>query len=243
MSPAPSLFTAGRIAHALALDKRGVLRILRRIPSQGKTLVPGGQMADVWSIETLPENYRNALDRLAKIRGCRNATHFLAEGLSRWKTPIPLPELNQHHVTKAVRVKKALARAIALYVNPIADISEIRHIAWEDYQKEFGVVSDRTVRRIFDRVIERDGGEESFDDVALYLDDKLSRTKTKEAVLPGLLNPHEQAVFRYLSGTTGKANKAYVSIRPEKESLPFDGSRAAAPTEHQRENRLEAFSA
>jgi len=193
------IFTAARIAHVLGRDKRGLLRILRRIPAEGKVLVQGNQLADAWKVESLPANYRSDLDRLTKVKGCRDAVHLLAEGCAKWHPEVPLSELAEHHVTKAVRVKNAFARAIALHVNPHSSTCEIRRAAWEDYQNEFGVVCERTVRRIFDRVLERDSGLENFDDLALYLDDRLSRAKTTKAMLPGLLSPHEQAVFQYLS--------------------------------------------
>jgi len=194
----PSLFTAARIASALGRDKRGLLRILQQVPAAG-TVYVHGQFANAWTVESLPENYRDDLARLAKIKGCRNAAHLLSEGIKKWQPPILLPELAEHHVAKAVRVKNVLARAIALYTNPGDGIDGIYRIAWQDYQKEFGLVSERTVRRIFDRTIDRDAGEENFDDVALYLDDRLSKSKGSEAILPGLLTPHEQSVFRYLN--------------------------------------------
>ncbi len=193
------VFTAARIASVLGRDKRGLLRILGRIPPTGKVLVRGNQMADAWSVENLPAHYRADLERLAKIKQCRSADHLLAEGLTRWNPPIPLNEIARHQVDRAVRVKNAFTRAIALYGNPRVTIGEVRRAAWEDYQKEFGVISERQVRRVFDRVLTRDAGEEHFDDLSLYLDDRLSREKTGEAVLPGLLSPHEQAIFRYLS--------------------------------------------
>jgi hypothetical protein len=199
MNDSPGLFTAARIASALGRDKRGLLRVLRRASCQGKIVVPSGQWADVWSIESLPADYRADLERLAKLKGCRSAAHLLEAGMVRWKPSIPLPELDQRHVTKAVRVKNALARAIALHMDPRSSVGEIRRNAWADYQKEFGVVSERTVRRIFDRVIERDGGEEKYDDIALYLDEKLSRARGKEPVIAELLGPHEHEVFGYLN--------------------------------------------
>jgi intergrase/recombinase len=199
MFAAPHIFTAARIASALGRDKRSLLRVLRQVPATGKVFVQGRQFADAWAVESLPANYRADLDRLAKVKGYRHAVHLLTDGAKRWQPPIPLPELAEHHLTKAGRVKNALARAIALYVNPQAGMEGIYRIAHEDYTREFGDVSERTVRRIFDRVIDRDAGEENFDDVALYLDGRLSRAKGSETILPGLLNPHEQAVFRYLN--------------------------------------------
>jgi hypothetical protein len=192
------LFTAGRIARVLGRCKRSLLRTLRRVPAVGKILVQGRQFADAWSVESLPENYRADLSRLAKLKGCVNAAHLLAEGAARWQPPIPLADLAEHHIVKAGRMRSALARALSLYSDSECGENFYR-VAWTDYQKEFGSVSERQVRRIMDRVIERDGGEERFEDVALYLDDKLSRAKGKETILPGLLTPSEQSVFRYLS--------------------------------------------
>jgi hypothetical protein len=110
-----------------------------------------------------------------------------------------MSEIAQHHITYAVRVKNALNRAINLYVSPSACMGEIRRAAWQDYQKEFGTVSERTFRRIFDRAIHRDSGEENFDDLALYLGDRLSKEICADAVVPGLLSPSEQAIYKYLA--------------------------------------------
>jgi len=193
----PSLFTAARIASALGRDKRGVLRLLQRVPAQAKISTSGG-LADAWSVESVPEPYRAELARLAKIKGCRDVTHLLTAGVVRWIPPVPLADLDQRHVDKAVRVKNALARAIALCVGEPSESSAALRVAHEDYQKAFGPVSERQVRRVLDRIIARDAGEERFDDLALYLDDNVSKAKGKEAILPGMLDPAQQAVFRYL---------------------------------------------
>ena len=196
MEALPS-FTAARIAAVLGRDKRGVRRLLQRVPAYIKVATPGG-MADAWRVESLPEFYRTELVRLAKLKGCRDAAHLLAAGIARWTPPVPLSELDQRHIDKARKIQVTLARALALYGGEPRESASALRVAHKDYQREFGPVSERHVRRIFDRVIERDAGEERFNDLALYLDGNVSKAKGKEAILPGLLNAAHQTVFEYI---------------------------------------------
>ena len=123
----------------------------------------------------MPASIQERLAKVAHAKGYRSPEHLLCDPPKRWLPSLPIGEVAQYHIEKAMRTRNALRRAISVSLDPYSPRGEWLRLAVEGYRSEFGRVSERHVCRIVNRVFERDGGVGRFDDVALYLDEKLSR--------------------------------------------------------------------
>jgi len=99
--------TALEIALATGKSKRAVLDKLKGIKPSGNKLVRG-QLADAWEIKAFPEALSSTLARRAKSRGYRDTINMLATPPQRWKPAIPMAEIAEHHLAKAMRLRDAL---------------------------------------------------------------------------------------------------------------------------------------
>jgi hypothetical protein len=72
-----------------------------------------------------------------------------------------------------LKLQKAFARAIKLMVDPAISAGEIQKIGLQDFRAEFGYeISARHWRRLLSRTIERDCGQEHWERLEIYLDDR-----------------------------------------------------------------------
>jgi len=170
--PSRDAFTAAEIAAALGRASRTVRAALEGTASNGSKAVRG-QVASAWTLAALPSRLRDDLRAVAVRKGYRDAQNLLANPPQRWTPPLALAEMAAPHLDRAKRLARVLNRALAHRDDP----------AWpallpgflDEYRREFGAVSDRHWRRVFNRTIDRDAGEERFDDLALYLEENLTR--------------------------------------------------------------------
>ncbi len=194
MSQPSQQFTAAQIATALGKAKRTVLATLKNVVASGQVIVSGNAAA-AWSLETLPLRIRDELATIAKVRRYRDALHLLSAPPQAWKPALPLSEVAQPSLDKATKLQRALARVLALQTDLSRTSGELEQIGLADYQREFGyAITDRALRGLVKRTIERDGGVENFNRVELYLDERPAR----KTPLPSQPRPGDEVEFREL---------------------------------------------
>jgi len=193
----PPAFTANQLSAALGKTKRAVLMTLREVPASSEAIVRGHR-AGAWTIAALPLKLREELAIVAEARGYRDAAHFLTTPPAQvWPPPgFPkLSEIAQHCVDKASKLQRALAHVLALQNDLSRTSGELEQIGLADYQREFGyTITDRALRSLVKRTIERDAGCENFTRLELYLDERPARL----APLPSKPRPGDEVEFREL---------------------------------------------
>jgi hypothetical protein len=162
------LFTAAQIALAAGLSRQAIQAGLERIQPDGQLDVDGTP-CPTWRFERLPLEWQEKIIRRAHDRRFENAGALMAScPLSPWNPPIPWDRICPREQRKASRLQKAMARALALRESP-----EREPAGLEDFRAEFGYeISARHWRRILARTLSRDGGEENFQRLEIYLDDR-----------------------------------------------------------------------
>lgn len=194
MNATPQQFTAAQIAAALGKAKRTIFAGLQGIAPSGQVIV-SGNAASAWTLEALPVRMRDELTVIAKARRYRDAAHLLSAPSQSWKPVVPLSAVAQPALDKAAKLQRSLVRVLALQADLTRTSGELEQIGLEDYQREFGyAVTDRALRGLVKRTIERDGGAENFNRLELYLDERPAR----KAPAPSAPRPGDEVEFREL---------------------------------------------
>src|SRR5581483_6861140 len=149
----PGTYTAAQIARALDKSKRYVLSLLEHIePSSVRE--SSGNLAKAWSFSSLPVKLQERLEDAAKSQGYRNAEHLLSAKPEQWQPPVPMSEVAEHCLDKAVRLRESLRRVLAKRDVPY---SEVEQLGMEDYKRHFGHgITSRHLRALVDRTLARD---------------------------------------------------------------------------------------
>jgi hypothetical protein len=186
---AVATFSALRIALALGKSKRAVQLALHGSAPARRLLVKG-QQADAWRIDQLPIRFLDELQAAAALQGYRDAEHLLNDPPRRWGPKdkrgaiIPLSEIAVNQIERASRLQAALATSIQLR-NELGDAAS-RAIALRAFRRHYGPSSDRNWRRLLKRTIQRDAGEQRFDDLSIYLDEIVRRkAEAREVIVIG----------------------------------------------------------
>ena len=194
MTAAAPQFTAAQIAAALGKAKRTVLSALDGITPTGQVIV-SGNAAQAWSLESFPMRMRDELNTIAKARRYRDAAHLLSEPPQSWKPALKLSEVADTATAKAAKLQRALARVLSLQTDLSRTSAELDEIGLDDYRREFGfAITDRALRGLVKRTLERDGGAENFSRLELYLDERPAR----KAPLPSQPRPGDEIEFHEL---------------------------------------------
>jgi hypothetical protein len=182
-----NIFPASRIAIALGKTKRGVQLALDDTKPTG-CLIVRGQQTDAWRIDQLPSRLVEELRSVAESRGYRDAEHLLGDPPRRWNpvdkngVAVPLNAIAQHQFDRATRLRAALA--VSMQSKDQLDASEQRDAALAAFRRHYGQASERHWRRLVKRTIQRDAGEQRFDDVSLYVDEVVTRRPESRVKLP-----------------------------------------------------------
>lgn len=170
--PANNLFTATQIARAADLTRQAVYVGLELIPSAGALNSQGKDVAG-WRFADLPMDWQLEITRRGVKRGFENGEAFLANLPEPWECPLAWGQVPQHQKDKAELLQKALDRALALRADGLKG-AELEQVGMDDYKAAFGysLKDARHWRRLLHRTIERDAGEENWQRVDLYLDDR-----------------------------------------------------------------------
>ncbi|WP_269538104.1 Mu transposase C-terminal domain-containing protein [Cerasicoccus fimbriatus] len=189
MTDAPQ-FTASQIAAALGRKRGAVYRELRQATPSSKVIVSGRE-ADAWDVASLPEKHRRQLWEICDKRSFKSPETLLQHGTERWEPKLALSRIAPHHINKAQRTMAAFNEVLGLIdQRPWYDL---RSLGLVEYKRVFGhSVSSKQWERIFERILERDGGRYEFNRLELYLDDNLSPKITvpkPSAFDAGLIRP------------------------------------------------------
>jgi hypothetical protein len=168
--PANNPFTATQIARATGITRQAVHAVLKAIAAGDLVSSPGKDIVG-WGFADLPMDWQLEITRRAVKRGFENGERFLANLPEPWKCPLAWDQVPEHQKDKAVKLQKALARALAMRGTGSAAAGEVELAGLEDFKAEFGYsISPRHWRRLLHRTIERDAGEENWQGLAIYLD-------------------------------------------------------------------------
>jgi hypothetical protein len=165
----PSRFTAAQIAAAGGLTRQAV-----------HSRLPDGECL---SFAELPLEWQLEITRRGVQRGYQNGEDYLQRLPSPWKSPVAWAELPEKQQAKAVKLQKAMERALALRDDPAGSIAA----GLEDFQRQFGyTISERQWRRLVNRTLERDAGEENWQRLEIYLDERaLAKPTARREVARG----------------------------------------------------------
>jgi len=170
-------FTALQIARATGRTRWSIMRALSNI--RGGTAIVAGNQAQCWPIVALPSGLRTELETISKTRGFRSVEHLLTSPGDLWKPAVPLAQVAAHCLEKAVKLQRALRRALALQNDLSVSSAELEAIGLADYQTEFGhAITARYLRELIKRTVERDSGFCAFDRLELYLDETPARKQS-----------------------------------------------------------------
>lgn len=170
---ASGFFSVAEMAAVLGRSRQAVEMALAGTAPDARivTRLSKGQLAGVWRFERLPLRLAESLRALAARKGYRDAAHLISDPPKRWQSPFPLKQLAPRYVSRAVRLQSALRLALALQNEAAISDAERFQRGFAEFQRVMGKVSERHFRRLVSRTIERDAGEDRYDDAALYLDD------------------------------------------------------------------------
>jgi hypothetical protein len=133
-----------------------------------------------WSFDSLPSPLIERLAKLASRHGFATPLQFLQNG-PRPQRLLSLAHVSGADVERAQKMQRALASCLSAPTE--TSIAGLARIAAPDYNRELGKVSDRQLRAIITRTIERDRGDRNFDRINLYLSDRPSKRKVKASPL------------------------------------------------------------
>jgi hypothetical protein len=165
------LYTISQIARGTGITRSAVHAGLARIGAAGQEAGDSRPAASVWRFDALPLDWQLEITRRGVKRGFANGEDFLSKLPEPWKCPLPWDQVPEKQRDKAVKLQKALARALAMRGNGSAAAAQGEQAGLEDFKAEFSYpVSGRHWRRLFHRTIERDAGEENWQRLEIYLD-------------------------------------------------------------------------
>jgi hypothetical protein len=179
MTPPPSnalTVTAAQLARSLGKSRRWVADALG-VPELGLASQGDHTQGPAFGIACLPEPLRQQLAEVTSRRGYRSIEDLVSAPVERWQPAIPLGEVADKWVSKAVKLQRALLptfkeRADDQALSP----GEYVALGLRDYRAEFGYeISERQWRRLVDRTVQRDRGFEDWQRVELFLDDNAAR--------------------------------------------------------------------
>jgi hypothetical protein len=210
-----TIFTAMQLARALGVKRQAAQRLLSGVAHSGQVVV-NGRPAGAWMISELPAPLQELLARRMEEAGFRNAEQFLSAPAKRWESAIPLAEVSQDCVDRAVKLQRALRRTLELRDDLTVPSGELERIGLEDYRREFGhAVSGRHLRDLVKRTMERDGGAGQFDRLDLFLDEKPARNNATRPPISLTV----QTEFRELQGAISSFKNPAEPTGAEKDYL------------------------
>jgi hypothetical protein len=184
MSDGARHFTATQIARAAGLARQTVHARLQEIAAAGQEPCQGKDLAG-WKFADLPMDWQLEITRRGVKRGFENGEQFLANLPDPWKCPLPWSAVPEAQQRKAVRLQKALAGVLAMRAKAGVDSAHVEHAGLADFKAEFGyTITARHWRRLLNRTLERDAGEENWQRLELYLDGRafVTPSPTREVV-------------------------------------------------------------
>lgn len=165
----PALYTAAQIARATGATRQSVQWLLKPI-APTSSIVVKGQETNIWSLAVLPVRLVAKLEENRTRQGFKEIHDLLSTPARKWEPPIPLSEIRKEFVEKAISLRTALAEPLAQQHN--LSSRELMALGVREFSRVFGYpISGKQWRRIFERAVTRDCGNEEFSRVEIYIDD------------------------------------------------------------------------
>ena len=167
-------YTIGQLSRAVGISRQAIAKRIERTAPGARAMVDGKEV-DAWSFESLPLEWKLETTRRGVNRGFENGEIFLASlPAVPWKAPLPWDRVSPREQAKAVKLQKAMARALELRSVPATAAGQVEAAGLEDFKAGFGyVISSRHWHRLLARTLDRDGGEENWQRLEIYLDDRV----------------------------------------------------------------------
>jgi Arc/MetJ-type ribon-helix-helix transcriptional regulator len=175
-------YTVAEIAVAVGWSKRRVTTALHCAPPS-QTRIVSGNNARAWTALSLPESLLREVERLCKIHRFRSPDELLKNSARRWQPAIGIARVCEADVRRADQLREALSRA--LQADEQTSVSERARLALPDYRRVFGrEITDRQLRTLIARTMDRDRGARDFGRLEIYLPE-IPRAKANLAIAKG----------------------------------------------------------
>jgi len=166
------LFTAPQLARALRTSRQVVYARAGHIAPENHA-GDADAAAAAWAFADLPMDWQLEITRRGVKRGFANGEEFLAAAREPWKCPVAWPDIPRKRRDKAVQLQKALARPLAMLADQNTTAGQVEEIGLADFVAEFSYrISARHWRRLLQRTLDRDRGDENWQRLEIYLDDR-----------------------------------------------------------------------
>jgi hypothetical protein len=162
------VFTAARIAAVLRVKRQSVQRMLEGLTCTTQVLV-SGQKTAAWCWSALPVTLHKRLDAEGQRLGYGCGEALLRRPVAAWKPPMPLANVAQHCIDKAVKLQRVLLPLLSRRAG--LNAAEFEALGVRDYAAVFGhTITTRHFRELYSRTVERDAGAENWTRLDLFLD-------------------------------------------------------------------------
>jgi hypothetical protein len=165
-------FTAAQIAAALGIKRQAVQWHLRDVEPATREKFVKGNAAAAWTLAQLPPALLK-LAEAARVNGnYRTVNDVFTNPRTRWQSALPIEKICDADIQAATKLRDALKPWLIRQhdLKP----GELKAAALASYRQHFGhEISARYLDEIFERIIQRDGGREQWNELAIYLPGRL----------------------------------------------------------------------
>ncbi len=161
-------FTVRQVTRALGISRQAVynrLADVRSSPLNGENLCP---------FDLLPLDWQLRITKRGIKRGFENGEDYLRSiSTAAWRPALPWSQVSTKEQIKAAQLQRALTPALALRAEPHVSAAQVEQAALRGFKTEFGYeITARHLRRLVARTVERDGGDENWQRLEIYLDER-----------------------------------------------------------------------
>jgi hypothetical protein len=165
-------FSARQIAFAMAMKRQSVQWHLRDVEPATREKFVNGNAAAAWTLSQLPPALLK-LAEAARVNGhYRTLNDVFTNPRTRWQPPLPLDKICDADIQAATKLRDALKPWLIRQhdLKP----GELKAGGVESYARVFGhPVTPRFWDELFNRTVQRDGGRERWNELAIYLPGRL----------------------------------------------------------------------
>jgi hypothetical protein len=182
MSNEAGLYTNAEIAAKAGRSRQAVSRALIETPATSRKEA-GGRLVPAWAQGQLPEKVNAWLLAEAMHLGIAVETHLQRDCRTvekrSWEPALPLSEIAQESIDKAVKLQRALAPTFARLKDAMLTSAERDELGVKDYAAVFGhEITPRYFRELLKRTTDRDGHAQNWARLEIYLEQHPKRKPT-----------------------------------------------------------------
>jgi len=147
-------------------------------------MVHGNETAH-WTFDVFPAGIQRAVADLARASGMSVADYL--DGFAKpWTPALPIAQIDEDCIRDAKKLRTALLPALQRHESKFLTTPDHVRLGLEDYKRAFGHdISARHWRRLFERTLWRDGGQEDFQRLENYLPERLKSKPAVQRATPG----------------------------------------------------------